>query len=95
MFEEIGKTTMGAPFVYATISSPENLKSLEKYKKMNANLAGPARDPNRGHEFAGQTGDLAYQAKQDHRSHHLRYSLGRSRLDIIKHANRASARVEQ
>src|SRR5678815_4682078 len=32
MFEEIGKTTMGAPFVYATISSPENLRNLEKYK---------------------------------------------------------------
>src|SRR5881394_3647822 len=26
-FQEIGKTTMGAPFVYATISSPENLKN--------------------------------------------------------------------
>src|SRR5262249_15589395 len=28
-FEEIGKTTMGAPFVYATISAPENLKRLD------------------------------------------------------------------
>src|ERR1700704_5236140 len=27
-FEEIGKSTMGAPFVYATISAPENLKRL-------------------------------------------------------------------
>lgn len=41
MFEEIGKTTMGAPFVYATISSPENLKDLEKYKAINAKLADP------------------------------------------------------
>ena len=41
MFEEIGKTTMGAPFVYATISSPENLKDLEKYKRINARLADP------------------------------------------------------
>src|SRR5436189_1411985 len=40
-FEDIGKTTMGAPFVYATISSPENLKNLEKYKKINAQLADP------------------------------------------------------
>src|SRR3982751_880422 len=40
-FEEIGKTTMGAPFVYATISSPENLRNLEKYKKINAQLADP------------------------------------------------------
>jgi hypothetical protein len=40
-FEEIGKTTMNAPFVYATISSPENLKNLEKYKAINAKLADP------------------------------------------------------
>lgn len=40
-FEEIGKTTMGAPFVYATISSAENLKNLEKYKQINAKLADP------------------------------------------------------
>ncbi len=40
-FQEIGKTTMGTPFVYATISSPENLKNLEKYKQINARLADP------------------------------------------------------
>jgi hypothetical protein len=41
MFQEIGKTTMGRPFVYATISSPENLRNLEKYKQINAKLADP------------------------------------------------------
>jgi hypothetical protein len=41
IFEEIGKTTMGAPFVYATISSPENLKNLNQYKNINAELADP------------------------------------------------------
>ena len=41
IFQEIGKTTMGAPFVYATISSPDNLKNLEKYKQINAKLADP------------------------------------------------------
>ncbi len=40
-FEEIGKTTMGVPFVYATISSPANLKKLEFYKQINAKLADP------------------------------------------------------
>jgi hypothetical protein len=40
-FQEIGKTTMGAPFVYATISAPENLRNLEKYKQINARLADP------------------------------------------------------
>ncbi len=43
MFEEIGKTTMGAPFVFATISSPENLKALKKYEQINAKLADPRR----------------------------------------------------
>ncbi len=40
-FQEIGKTTMGVPFVYATISAPENLKNLERYKQTNAKLADP------------------------------------------------------
>lgn len=40
-FQEIGKTTMGAPFVYATVSSPENLRNLETIKKVNAMLADP------------------------------------------------------
>src|SRR5829696_582558 len=43
IFEEIGKSTMGAPFVYATISSPENLKNLERYKQINAKLADPRK----------------------------------------------------
>lgn len=43
VFQEIGKTTMGAPFVYATISSPENLKNLEKYKAINDKLADPRK----------------------------------------------------
>ncbi|HLL99949.1 MAG TPA: M14 family metallopeptidase [Pyrinomonadaceae bacterium] len=40
-FEEIGKSTLGRPFVYATISAPENLKNLGKYKARNAKLADP------------------------------------------------------
>lgn len=40
-FQSIGKTTMEVPFVYATISSPENLKNLEKYKQINQKLADP------------------------------------------------------
>ncbi len=35
-FQEIGKTTMGAPFVFATISSPANLKTIKKYEQINA-----------------------------------------------------------
>ena len=40
-FEEIGKSTMGRPFVYATISSKENLKRLDDFKKTQASLADP------------------------------------------------------
>lgn len=40
-FEEIGKSTNGNPFVYATISSPANLKNLEKYKQIQQKLADP------------------------------------------------------
>src|SRR5262245_60714137 len=39
--QEIGRTTMGAPFVYATISSPENLRKLAYYKAINDRLADP------------------------------------------------------
>lgn len=40
-FETIGKTTLDRPFAYATISAPENLRNLEKYKQINAKLADP------------------------------------------------------
>src|SRR5688500_645630 len=40
-FEAIGKTTMDRPFAYATISAPENLRNLEKFKQTNAKLADP------------------------------------------------------
>src|SRR5712671_3598493 len=40
-FEEIGKTTMGAPFVYATISAPENLAHLREFKDIQRQLADP------------------------------------------------------
>jgi len=40
-FEEIGKTTMGAPFVYATISAPANLKRPDEYRKIQDQLADP------------------------------------------------------
>ncbi len=42
-FAEIGKSTMGAPFTYATISSPENLKKLDHYREINDKLADPRK----------------------------------------------------
>lgn len=41
MFQEIGKSTMGAPFVYATISAPENLSRLDEFKEIQRQLADP------------------------------------------------------
>jgi hypothetical protein len=40
-FEEIGKSTMGAPLVYAIISAPENLKRLDEFKDIQRQLADP------------------------------------------------------
>ena len=40
-FEEIGKTTMGNPYVLATISAPENLAKLKRLVEINRRLADP------------------------------------------------------
>ena len=37
--ENLGKTTMGNPFILAVISSPENLSNLPKYKDIAGKLA--------------------------------------------------------
>jgi hypothetical protein len=42
-FETLGTTTMGKPFVMATISSPANLARLEEYKKIQDQLADPRK----------------------------------------------------
>ncbi|HKG58216.1 MAG TPA: M14 family zinc carboxypeptidase [Pyrinomonadaceae bacterium] len=41
VFETLGNTTMGKPFVMATISSPANLARLEEFKKIQDQLADP------------------------------------------------------
>ncbi|MGH7606845.1 MAG: M14 family metallopeptidase, partial [Gemmatimonadales bacterium] len=42
-YRELGKTTLGAPFVALAISSPENLRQLDRYREINAQLADPRR----------------------------------------------------
>jgi hypothetical protein len=39
--QEIGKTTLGRPLIVAFISSPENIRNLDKYKQINQKLADP------------------------------------------------------
>jgi Zinc carboxypeptidase len=40
-FKELGTTTMGAPFVMAIISAPENLRRLDEFKEIQRQLADP------------------------------------------------------
>jgi hypothetical protein len=40
-FEELGRTTMGAPFVMAVISAPENLRRLDRLREIQTKLADP------------------------------------------------------
>ena len=42
-FETLGNTTMGKPFVMATISAPENLARLEEFKQIQDQLADPRK----------------------------------------------------
>jgi hypothetical protein len=43
VFETLGQTSMGKPFVMATISSPENLAKLGEYKDIQSQLADPRK----------------------------------------------------
>src|SRR6266545_6648036 len=42
-FETLGNSTMGKPFVMATISAPENLARLDEYKRIQGLLADPRK----------------------------------------------------
>ncbi len=42
-FETLGHSTMGKPFVMATISAPENLARLDEYKRVQELLADPRK----------------------------------------------------
>jgi hypothetical protein len=40
-YRELGKTTLGAPFIALAISSPRNLRRLDYFRQVNAGLADP------------------------------------------------------
>src|SRR4030042_4635121 len=42
LVEEAGKTTEGNPFIYATVSSPENLGRLKELRQVQMRLSKPA-----------------------------------------------------
>ena len=42
-FEELGKTTLGAPFVVATISAPETIARLDEFRQIQSQLADPRK----------------------------------------------------
>jgi|SRR6187402_312096 len=41
LYDEVGKTTEGRPFITVTISAPETLAHVEDYKRIQAQLADP------------------------------------------------------
>jgi hypothetical protein len=41
LVREIGRTTLGKPMIVAFISSPENIKNLDRYRQISAKLANP------------------------------------------------------
>src|SRR6185312_15260010 len=43
LFETLGNTSMGKPFVMATISSPANLARLEEFKQIQDQLGNPRK----------------------------------------------------
>jgi hypothetical protein len=53
-FETLGKTTLGRPFVVATISSPENLKRLSEFREIQRKLADPRLLANESESVIGE-----------------------------------------
>ena len=43
LVQEVGKTTMGKPYILATVSTPDTIASLPRYQAMQKQLADPRR----------------------------------------------------
>src|SRR5712691_8590786 len=52
-YRELGHSTLGAPMIALVISSPQNLRALERYREVNAKLADP-----RGFKTAKEAEDV-------------------------------------
>ncbi len=45
LVQELGKTTLGKPYLLAIVSSPETIRGLPRYQRMQKQLADPRRTP--------------------------------------------------
>src|SRR5256886_12495303 len=52
-YRELGHSTLGAPMITLVISSPQNLRALDRYRELNAKLADP-----RGFKTAKEAEDV-------------------------------------
>jgi hypothetical protein len=59
-YQELGKTTMGNPYVLATISAPENLAKLDRLVEINRRLADPRGLPPADAKRLAQEGRAFY-----------------------------------
>jgi murein tripeptide amidase MpaA len=62
-FEELGRTTLGAPFVMATISAPENLARLDEFRDIQRQLADPRAIIKSGAQADGKARQLIARGK--------------------------------
>jgi len=56
LVEELGKTTMGEPYLLLTISTPETIRDLPRYKAMQRQLVNPKQTSPELAETIAQTG---------------------------------------
>ena len=54
--EELGKTTLGEPYLLLTISAPETIRELPRFKAMQRQLANPRQTSAEAAEVIAQTG---------------------------------------
>src|SRR3989449_4983912 len=57
-YRELGHSTLGAPLIALVISSPQNLRALDRYRELNARLADP-----RGFKTAKEAEDVLRRGK--------------------------------
>jgi hypothetical protein len=68
--EELGKTTLGNPFIMTIISSPENLSNIEKYKEISKKLAQGKISEAEANELAEQGKTIALITCSMHATEH-------------------------